>query len=317
MRFQTSTAEKEGIASGFGALYSRHCFESALSQKELDSCLQTGFVKMVGFVIVAGLAMAALAFWWDFESWQKFGQLCYFFGRAFRRVPKDLLRTGFPSSDQLTCVIGTGGTPPTFQGYFKIRRWGLYLIYKRRDLLDVSEIPDEGPAYLTPGSIPQRAGDRPKPTRWALPQRQHKEPITPKAHEHLFNLLPPFATKSPGPAYIRYGPSKTEGGTGPAIYVQPNVPTINPVAHNIFYEIAHVHPNDNSLHVYVSPKDARAVIEAGWGERFTVNWIAPESWIMVYAPRNEEEVRIVRKIVWAGVCFAVGEEVEEPEEALK
>jgi hypothetical protein len=31
---------------------------------------------------------------------------------------------------------------------------------------------------------------------------------------------------------------------------------------------------------------------------------------MVYAPRNEEEVEIVREIVRAAVCFAVGKDVD-------
>ena len=32
---------------------------------------------------------------------------------------------------------------------------------------------------------------------------------------------------------------------------------------------------------------------------------------MLYAPRNEAEVEIVREIVRAGVCFAVGKELKE------
>ena len=116
------------------------------------------------------------------------------------------------------------------------------------------------------------------------------------------------------PAYaplIDTRPSKTEGGTGAALYVKPEVDGINPAAHRIFYEVAHVHPTENSLHVYVSPKDARVVLEKGWGVRFPVTWLAPPSWIMVYAPRGEEEVEVVREIVRAAVCFAVGREVED------
>jgi hypothetical protein len=119
-----------------------------------------------------------------------------------------------------------------------------------------------------------------------------------------------FANTSPYSQYIQTNCSKTEGGTGPAIYVKPDVKTINPNAHKIFYELAHVHPADNSLHVYVSPLDAKTVMKRGWGQRFPVTWLAPPSWIMVYAPRNEEEVEIVREIVRAAVCFAVGKDVD-------
>lgn len=86
-----------------------------------------------------------------------------------------------------------------------------------------------------------------------------------------------FASTTPYSMYIETRPSKTEGGTGPAVYVKPDVETINPFAHKIFFEVAHVHPADNSLHVYVSPLDAKLVIERGWGQRFPVIWLAPPS----------------------------------------
>lgn len=118
-----------------------------------------------------------------------------------------------------------------------------------------------------------------------------------------------FASSTAYSELISTRPSKTEGGTGAAIYVNSDVPTINPSAHKIFYEVAHVHPAENSLHVHVSPRDARLVLKRGWGQRFSVTWLAPPSWIMVYAPRNEEEVEVVREIVRTAVCFAVGKDV--------
>lgn len=92
--------------------------------------------------------------------------------------------------------------------------------------------------------------------------------------------------------------------------MKPDVKTINPMAHKIFYEVAHVHPSENSLHVYVSPQDAKLVMKRGWGQRFPVTWLAPPSWIMVYAPRNEEEVEVVKEIVRAAICFAIGKNVD-------
>lgn len=119
-----------------------------------------------------------------------------------------------------------------------------------------------------------------------------------------------FANTPAYSSHIETRPSKTEGGTGPAIYVKSDVKNINPVAHKIFYEIAHVHPSDNSLHVYVSPQDAKLVMKRGWAQRFPVTWLAPPSWIMVYAPRTEDEVEVVKEIVRAAVCFATGENLD-------
>ncbi|KAF2853220.1 hypothetical protein T440DRAFT_445086 [Plenodomus tracheiphilus IPT5] len=225
--------------------------------------------------IIAGLAVLSAAIAYDFKSWQTFG---------------------------------TGGTPPTLHGYLKIHRWGLYLLLHRQNLLDPSPLPTTGPSYLNPQRIPHRAGTRPKLTRWTLPQRQIPGKITPAASYTLHNLMASFANTPPYSTFIDARPSKTEGGTGTAIYVKPDSKDINlnPSAHKIFYELAHVHPADHSLHVYVSPADARLVLERGWGQRFPVDWLAPPSWIMVYAPRDEEEVEVVREVVRGAVCFAVG-----------
>ncbi|KAF2628601.1 hypothetical protein BU25DRAFT_409639 [Macroventuria anomochaeta] len=233
---------------------------------------------MVSNWIIAASTAAVLAFYYDFKSWQSYG---------------------------------TGGTPPTLQGYLKIRRWGLYLLYKRQNLLDPSPIPDTGVSYIKPGKVPERPGLPPSITRWTLPQRQYPQPITKGALTELNNLMQTFASTASYSEYIETRSSKTEGGTGPAIYVKPNVKTINPVAHKIFYEVAHVHPKENSLHVYVSPKDAKTIVSRGWGQRFPVTWLAPPSWIMVYAPRNERELEVVKEIVRAAICHAVGMEVSD------
>jgi hypothetical protein len=57
------------------------------------------------------------------------------------------------------------------------------------------------------------------------------------------------------------------------------VPTLNHAGAAMGYEIAHVHLADNSLHMYLSPLDARAVIESEWGERFPVKELGPPGWV--------------------------------------
>ncbi|PSN73514.1 hypothetical protein BS50DRAFT_569038 [Corynespora cassiicola Philippines] len=244
----------------------------------MDSPGALAQLKLAAALACAAVSLTGLTFWADFRSWKQFG---------------------------------TGGTPPTLKGYIKIRRWGLYLLFKRQNLLDVSPIPDEGASYLDAESIPVREGSRPSLTRWTLPQRQHPTPISTKTTSYLDNLMQDFATSSTFSPYITSGPSKTEGGTGHAVYIRPEVDTINPNAHKIFYEVAHVHPTDHSLHVYASTKDARLVIEKGWGARFPVEWLAPSSWIMVYAPRDDGEAKVVNDIVRAAVCFAAGKDIKE------
>jgi len=40
-------------------------------------------------------------------------------------------------------------------------------------------------------------------------------------------------------------------------------------------EIAHVHPSDGSIHVILSPSDAKTVMEAGWGELHLISGYGP------------------------------------------
>jgi hypothetical protein len=57
------------------------------------------------------------------------------------------------------------------------------------------------------------------------------------------------------------------------------------------------------------PADARVVLEAGWGERHPLargGWFekfVPEGFVMVYAPRREEEVDVLVRIVEAGAWY--------------
>jgi hypothetical protein len=111
-------------------------------------------------------------------------------------------------------------------------------------------------------------------------------------------LIPTLGSSHPDLFEIRA--SQTEGGTISALYARADNPKLNPIAKKPFFtldkEIAHVHPQDNSLHVWLSEADAKAVIEKGWGERFVVS-LAPKGFVMVYAPRNEDELRTVECIV--------------------
>lgn len=73
-----------------------------------------------------------------------------------------------------------------------------------------------------------------------------------------------------------------------------------------------MHPLDGSVHLSLAPRDAKLVIERGWGERFGLSGsLLPVTYIMVYAPRQGEreagETEIVEKIVTAGMKFMLGE----------
>ncbi len=79
-------------------------------------------------------------------------------------------------------------------------------------------------------------------------------------------------------------------------------------------EFAHFHPvPDGSMHLGLPLKDAQYVINQGWGELHPVAKMGylTQNFIMVYAPRNEDEVEIVKKIITRSYTFAKGELIDE------
>lgn len=112
------------------------------------------------------------------------------------------------------------------------------------------------------------------------------------------------------PDFLEVKLSHTEGKSTDGLYAKPDTPTLNPIAKDklLNHEIAHAHPADNSLHVWLSDPDARKVIESGWGQRFPLTFVKG-GWTMVYAPRDEAELETVERIVKAGVTFLTGQRV--------
>lgn len=99
-----------------------------------------------------------------------------------------------------------------------------------------------------------------------------------------------------------------------------------PRAHEAFQtggELAHVHETgDHSLHVVLSPADAKKVIDAGWGQRHALaGWRPlggklekiidlPSTYLIIYTPRTAEEINIVLEIVRAAIRhMSMGAEV--------
>ncbi|OJJ33510.1 hypothetical protein ASPWEDRAFT_43558 [Aspergillus wentii DTO 134E9] len=202
-------------------------------------------------------------------------------------------------------AFGTGGTPPTPRGYLKVtllRVANFFRYILGDDLRDASSLPRGGPKYLQ--SLPMRKGGHPALKPRALPQRQEPEYIPSIVKEKLFNLINDHASKDPDTFNIAL--SRTEGGTADAIYLNPDLLASNSDAKGLGGEIAHVHPSECSLHLLLSAEDARTVLEANWGKRFPIYWITPPGWIMLYAPRNEEELELVSRVVDAAVQFAKG-----------
>jgi hypothetical protein len=175
------------------------------------------------------------------------------------------------------------------------------------NLLDPTPLSKTGPSYLH-APLPPRAGARPKIMHRTMPQRQHPEPIEPATRTTLQSLMRTIAAAHADLLEIK--PSHTEGRSTDGLYARKELDTLNPLARDriLDHEIAHAHPADNSLHVWLSDVDARKVIESGWGQRFPLTFVKG-GWTMVYAPRNQAELEVVERIVKAGVAWITGVEI--------
>jgi hypothetical protein len=100
------------------------------------------------------------------------------------------------------------------------------------------------------------------------------------------------------------------------------LPEIVPVFNG---EVGHIH-GESSLHLNFAPSDARVIIERGWGERHRSAktqpwwlggikhmWGVGDTFLMVYAPRDEKELHIVETLIGASAAWMTGErDVEWP-----
>ena len=72
-----------------------------------------------------------------------------------------------------------------------------------------------------------------------------------------------------------------------------------------------MHASDGSMHMSLTPKDAKLVLDKGWGQRHGLSErVIYSGFVMIYAPRDDGEARVVEKILRASVGFMTGEGVE-------
>ena len=109
------------------------------------------------------------------------------------------------------------------------------------------------------------------------------------------------------PRFITSGPSKIEGGA-PALFVgefSPNHAHYTRAPEEFF----HIHATaEGSAHATLSATDASLAIERGWAERHSLSGRGlgfPLTYLMIFAPRNEAETKIMIMIAKAAARYAL------------
>ena len=205
-------------------------------------------------------------------------------------------------------AFGTGGTPPTWAGYWKVQKLGFFRLMSKENLRDHAQLNSEGPRHLS-NKLPNREGSRPQINHWTLPQRQAAEVIEAAVLTRLQELPQKYANRHPDILYV--GLSATEGKSGTALYAKEgDLSKRSDSAHDPILkdEIAHAHPRENSLHIWLSEADCKEVTRTGWGERFPLSamHMVHPGWTFIYAPRNMDEMDVVEDIWKAGIAHVTG-----------
>jgi len=191
-------------------------------------------------------------------------------------------------------ALGPGGTPSTVPGYVRTKTLSVFAL-RNPYLPKATTTTQRG--HLR--HLPARPTPRPT-TRGIAPHRQVTQRASPALYQHLAAELHRLVAADPERLVL--GTSCFEKhGTG--------LFSRSPARRTCRGEICHAHPSDGSMHMTLHPADARVVLEAGWGERHPLargGWFekfVPEGFVMVYAPRREEEVDVLVRIVEAGAWY--------------
>src|SRR5919205_1320788 len=94
-----------------------------------------------------------------------------------------------------------------------------------------------------------------------------------------------------------------------ALWLREDVPAGPQEAFMIEREFAHIHPMpDGSLHAALPPEVAPEAIDKGWAEQHPVARMGyiPQNVVMIYAPRDAEEIEVVAGLVEEAYRYAGG-----------
>jgi hypothetical protein len=154
---------------------------------------------------------------------------------------------------------------------------------------------------VSPG-LPQRLGPHPRTTPTNPHTQLDQQPTDPQLAAKLAERV--FAL--PG---VVEEPSRISVPGARALVLAPGEPAGPPEAFMVGREFAHLHPApDHSAHAMLPLELAGEAVKAGWAEPHPVArmGLIPETAVMLFAPRDEEELSVIEGLIRASREFAGG-----------
>lgn len=150
-------------------------------------------------------------------------------------------------------------------------------------------------------SLPRRAGARPRTT----PTNPHTQ-LDQNPERWMVDELAGRVFALPD---VEERPSMISVPGARALWLSDGVDGGPPEAFIVGREFAHIHPlPDGSLHAALPPEVAEEAVRKGWAEQHPVARMGyiPQNVVMIYAPRDEEEVGVVAGLVARSYRYAGG-----------
>lgn len=160
----------------------------------------------------------------------------------------------------------------------------------------------------------QRPDDEPSAEQFELPLRPGAKPsvtsgiphiqLDQGASDELLGRMTDWAFSLAG---VVEQPSRASLPGARALTVAHDVPSPRSEAMIVGREFAHVHPQPQggSMHARLPAHQVAEVVDKGWGEHhpFALDGSVPNL-LMVYAPRTEQDLEVVKVIIRAAVQYA-------------
>ncbi|KAJ7227064.1 hypothetical protein GGX14DRAFT_628007 [Mycena pura] len=155
----------------------------------------------------------------------------------------------------------------------------------------------------------ERRGARPTTGWHCVPHRQMDRLPKDEVAKRLDAIFEKHV--SANPTLVQMVPASPHEKLDPGMVIHPDIPSPHKDADHALREIAHIHPTDHSLHVILSAADSKTAIELGWAERHPLSGVSrilplPNNYLLVYAPRDDEELDIVERIIVASIGYMTG-----------
>ena len=150
-------------------------------------------------------------------------------------------------------------------------------------------------------TLPQRFGEKPK-TNYGLPHEQLDQNPPPEVYQNLKDRAFDFP-------FVERRPSIISVPGAEALWLHEESDRGCAEAFMRGNEFAHVHPPyDGSMHMTLPEDLVEEVLDRGWGESHPLvpQGQAPQTLVMIFGPRDNDELEVVMNLIGESYRFARG-----------